>query len=74
MVRIGECRGEVMHNKTTQEAVQDLKNKIKSELVEPLVLFCNKYISLKMKIILSIMATIFMFGLLMYSLYQVFNI
>lgn len=62
-----------MHNKTTQEAVQDLKNKIKSELVEPLVLFCNKYISLKMKICLSIAATIYVFGLLMYSLYQVFN-
>jgi hypothetical protein len=62
-----------MHNKTTQEAVQDLKNKIKSEHVEPLVLFCNKYISLKMKICLSIAATIYVFGLLMYSLYQVFN-
>lgn len=62
-----------MHNKTTQEAVQDLKNKIKSELVEPLVLFCNKYISLKMKIFLSIAATIYVFGLLMYSLYQVIN-
>lgn len=59
-----------MHNKTTQEAVQDLKNKIKSELVEPLVLFCNKYISLKMKIFLLIAATIYVFGLFMYSLYQ----
>jgi hypothetical protein len=73
MVRIGECRGEVMHNKTTQEAVQNLKNKIKSELVDPLVLFCNKYISLKMKICLSIAATIYVFGLLMYSLYQLIN-
>ena len=73
MVCIGECRGEVMHNKTTQEAVQDLKNKIKSELVDPLVLFCNKYISLKMKICLSIAATIYVFGLLMYSLYQLIN-
>lgn len=62
-----------MSNNTTQEAVQNLKNKIKSELVEPLVLFCNKYISLKMKIFLSIAATIYVFGLLMYSLYQVFN-
>lgn len=62
-----------MHNKTTQEAVQNLKNKIKSELVDPLVLFCNKNISLKMKIFLSIAATIYMFGLLMYSLYQLIN-
>lgn len=62
-----------MHNKTTQEAVQDLKNKIKSEIIEPTVLFCNKYIGLKMKIFLSIVATIYVFGLLMYSLYQVFN-
>ena len=62
-----------MHNKTTQEAVQNLKNKIKSELVDPLVLFCNKYISLKMKICLSIAATIYVFGLLMYSLYQLIN-
>lgn len=60
-------------NKTTQEAVQDLKNKIKSELVEPTVLFCNKYISLKMKIFLSVATTIYVLGLLMYSLYQVFN-
>lgn len=56
-------------NKTTQEAVQDLKNKIKSELVEPTVLFCNKHISLKMKIFLSVAATIYVLGLLMYSLY-----
>lgn len=62
-----------MHNKTTQEAVQDLKNKIKSEIIEPTVLFCNKYIGLKMKIFLSIVAMIYVFGLLMYSLYQVFN-
>lgn len=60
-------------NKTTQKAVQDLKNKIKSEIIEPTVIFCNKYISLKMKIFLSIVATIFMFGLLMYSLYQLIN-
>lgn len=60
-------------NKTTQEAVQDLKNKIKSEIIEPIVLFCNKNISLKMKIFLSIAATIFMFGLTVYSLYQLFN-
>lgn len=57
-----------MHNKTTQEAVQDLKNKIKSELVEPLVLFCNKYISLKMKIFLLIAAIIYVFGLLIFVL------
>lgn len=62
-----------MYNKTTQEAVQDLKNKIKSELVEPTVLFCNKHISLKMKIFLSIAATIYVFGLFLYSLYQTFN-
>ena len=59
---------------TTEEAVQDLKNKIKSGIIEPTVLFCNKYIGLKMKIFLSIAATIFMFGLFVYSLYQVFNI
>lgn len=59
---------------TTEEAVQGLKNKIKSEIVEPTVLFCNKYIGLKMKIFLLIMATIYVFGLLMYSLYQVFNV
>lgn len=58
---------------TTEEAVQDLKNKIKSEIIEPTVLFCNKNISLRAKIIILIMATIYMFGLLMYSLYQVFN-
>ena len=62
-----------MSNNTTQEAVQDLKNKIKSEIIEPTVLFCNKNISLKMKICLSIAATIYMFGLLMYSLYQLIN-
>lgn len=62
-----------MSNNTTQEAVQDLKNKIKAENIEPTVIFCNKYIGLKMKIFLSIAATIFMFGLLVYSLYQVFN-
>ena len=60
-------------NNTTQEAVQDLKNKIKAEIIEPTVIFCNKYIGLKMKIFLSIVATIFMFGLLMYSLYQLIN-
>ena len=53
---------------TTEEAVQGLKNKIKSEIVEPTVLFCNKYISLRVKIFLLIMATMFMFGLLVYSL------
>ena len=55
---------------TTEEAVQDLKNKIKTEIIEPTILFCNKYISLKIKIFLSIAVTIFMFGLLMYSLYD----
>ena len=58
---------------TTEEAVEKLKNKIKTEIIEPTVLFCNKHISLRVKIILSIMATIFMFGLLVYSLYQSFN-
>lgn len=57
-------------NKTTQKAVQDLKNKIKSEIIEPTVLFCNKYMGLKMKIFLSIAATIYVFGLFMYSLYK----
>ena len=64
----------MIDNKTTQEAVQDLKNKIKAEIIEPTVIFCNKYIGLKMKIFLSIAATIYVFGLLMYSLYQVFNV
>lgn len=73
MVRIGEYRREVMGNNTTQEAVQDLKNKIKAEIIEPTVIFCNKYIGLKMRIFLSIAATIYVFGLLIYSLYQVFN-
>ena len=58
---------------TTQKAVEELKHKIKTELVEPTILLCNKYISLKMKIFLSIAATIYMFGLLMYSLYQLIN-
>ena len=58
---------------TTEEAVEQLKNIVKSEIVEPTVIFCNKYIGLKMKIFLSIAATIYVFGLLMYSLYQVFN-
>ena len=58
---------------TTEEAVAELKNTIKTEIIDPTVLFCNKYISLRTKIILSIMATIFMFGLLMYSLYQLIN-
>jgi len=58
---------------TTQEAVSELKNTIKTEIIDPTVLFCNKYISLRTKIILLIMATIFMFGLLVYSLYQLIN-
>lgn len=58
---------------TTEEAVEKLKNTIKTEIIEPTILFCNKYISLKMKIFLSVAATIFMFGLLVYSLYQGFN-
>ncbi|MEZ7743699.1 hypothetical protein O3800_01745 [Gemella sanguinis] len=58
---------------TTEEAVAELKNTIKKEIIEPTVLFCNKYIGLKMKIFLSIAATIYVFGLLIYSLYQVFN-
>lgn len=55
---------------TTEEAVEKLKNTIKTEIIEPTVLFCNKYISLRTKIILLIMATIFMFGLLVYSLFN----
>nr|DAP53434.1 MAG TPA: hypothetical protein [Caudoviricetes sp.] len=55
---------------TTEEAVEQLKNIVKSEIIEPTVLFCNKYIGLKMKIFLSIAATIFMFGLLVYSLFN----
>ena len=56
---------------TTQEAVAELKHTIKTEIIDPTVLFCNKYISLRTKIILLIMATIFMFGLLVYSLYMI---
>lgn len=55
---------------TTEEAVQGLKNKIKSEIIEPTVLFCNKHMGLRSKIILLIMSTIFMIGLLVYSLYK----
>lgn len=55
---------------TTEEAVEQLENIVKSEIIEPTVLFCNKYIGLKMKIFLSIAATIFMFGLLVYSLFN----
>lgn len=55
---------------TTEEAVEELKNTIKKEIIDPTALFCNKYISLRTKIILSIMATIFMLGLLAYSLYK----
>jgi len=58
---------------TTEEAVEELKNTIKKEIIESTVSFCNKYISLRAKIILSIAATIYMFGLLMYSLYQLIN-
>lgn len=58
---------------TTQKAVEELKHKIKTELVEPTILLCNKYISLEMKIFLSIATTMFMLGWLMYSLYQGFN-
>lgn len=55
---------------TTEEAVAELKNTIKTEIIEPTVSFCNKYISLRTKIILLITATIFMFGLLVYGLYK----
>lgn len=58
---------------TTEEAVEQLKNIVKSEIVEPTVLFCNKYIGLRSKIILLIAATIYVFGLLIYSLYQIFD-
>lgn len=58
---------------TTEEAVEELKRVIKSEIIEPTVLFCNKYISLRAKIILLIMTTVFMLVLLVYSLYQLFN-
>ena len=55
---------------TTEEAVEELKNTIKTEIIEPTTLLCNKYISLRTKKILLIMTTIFMFGLLVYSLYD----
>jgi hypothetical protein len=55
---------------TTEEAVVELKNTIKTEIINPAVLFCNKYISLRMKKILLIMAILFMFGLLVYSLFN----
>lgn len=60
---------------TTQEAVAELKNTIKTKVVEPIWVFWSETIglSLRTKIILLIMATIFMFGLLVYSLYQSFN-
>ncbi len=58
---------------TTEEAVEQLKNIVKSEIVEPTDIFCNKYISLRAKIILLIVATIYVFGLLIYSLYQIFD-
>lgn len=60
---------------TTQEAVENLKNEIKTKVVEPIWVFWSETIglSLRTKIILLIMATIFMFGLLVYSLYQSFN-
>lgn len=59
-----------MSNNTTEEAVEKLKNTIKSEIIEPTVLFWNKYISLRAKIIILIMATIFMLVMLAYSLYK----
>lgn len=62
-----------MINNTTEEAIAELKNTIKTEIIDPTALFCNKYVSLKMKIFLSIAATMFMFGLLVYSLYQLIN-
>lgn len=60
---------------TTQEAVENLKNEIKTKVVEPIWVFWSETIglSLRTKIILLIMATIFMFGLLVYSVYQSFN-
>ena len=58
---------------TTEEAVVELKHTIKTEIIDPIVLFCNKYISMRTKIILTIMATIFTFVLLVYSLYQLIN-
>ena len=57
-----------MGNNTPQEAVQDSRNKIKAEIIEPTVIICNKYIGLKMKIFLSIAATIYVFGLLIFVL------
>ena len=57
-----------MNDKTTHESVQDLKNKIKSEIIEPTVVFCNENISLKMKIFLLIAAIIYVFGLLIFAL------
>lgn len=63
---------------TTQEAVAELKNTIKTKVVEPIWVFWSETIglSLRTKIILLIMATIFMFGLLVHlvhSVYQSFN-
>lgn len=55
---------------TTEETVEELKHTIKTKIIDPTVLFCDKYISLRTKIILSIMATIFILGLLVYSLYD----
>ena len=60
---------------TTEEAVEELKHKIKTKVAEPIWVFWSETIglSLRTKIILLIMATIFMFGLLVYSVYQSFN-
>ena len=55
---------------TTEEAVAKLKNEIKTKVVEPIWVFWSEAIALRTKIILLVMATIFMFGLLVYSLFS----
>lgn len=57
---------------TTEEAVEQLKKTIKSEIVEPISLFLDR-MSLKTKMTILIIMTIYMIGILMYSLYQLIN-
>lgn len=57
---------------TTEEAVEQLKNIVKSEIGQPICLFWGR-MSLKTKMVILIIMTIYMIGLLMYSLYQLIN-
>nr|DAP02101.1 MAG TPA: resistance to inhibitors of cholinesterase-like protein [Bacteriophage sp.] len=57
---------------TTEEAVEQLKNIVKSEIGQPICFFLGR-MSLKTKMIILIIMTIYMIGILMYSLYQLIN-